>query len=183
MKILFIDTHLYNIDIMLFEDKKLIKSGHIENEKYNSKFLMPTVANVLDNETYDQIVVVNGPGSFTGTRLGVTIAKTLAYTMNKEIKAISYFDLMNFSNENGTSIYGISDGNGYFIAEYIDHKLKGDYIYMSNSEYNEYAKNNDIKTDVIIDYEKVLDGIKNIKCTNPHAVNPIYIKKIGVGNE
>ena len=183
MKILFIDTHLYNIDIMLFNDKKLIRSGHIENEKYNSKFLMPTLKEVLDGESYDEIVVVNGPGSFTGTRLGVTIAKTLAYTQNKDIKTVSYFDIMDYSCEGNDAIYAISDGNGYFIGKYSNHIQKEEYSYLNNSEYSEYIQNHNVITDVTIDFDKVLEHLKDVKCTPAHAVNPIYIKKIGVGND
>ncbi len=37
----------------------------------------------------DRFVVAEGPGSYTGLRLGVTTAKTLAYTLKKELVGIS----------------------------------------------------------------------------------------------
>lgn len=180
MKILFIDTHLYDIDIILFNDKKIIKQGHVEKEKYNSTFLIPTLKNVIENESFDEVVVVNGPGSFTGVRLGVTVAKTLAYTMNKNIRQISYFDLMNFSSDSSDHTFGISDGNGYFIATYNNHKLIGEYKYINNQEYKEIVQNKKVETDVSIDYDRVLDSLENIPYVNPHEVKPIYIKLIGV---
>ena len=180
MKTLFIDTHLYDIDIILFEGNNIIKRNQVKNEKYNSVFLMPTIKSICDNEDFDQIVVVNGPGSFTGVRLGVTIAKTLAYTMNKIIKPISYFDLMNYSMDNGHHIFGISDGNGYFIAEYENNTLINKYQYLSNNEYKEYSKNRNIETNVVIDYSKLLNALENTEGVNPHSVKPLYIKLIGV---
>ena len=39
--------------------------------------------NIKPNDI-DKIIVVTGPGSFTGIRIGVTIAKIFAYTQNKK---------------------------------------------------------------------------------------------------
>ena len=180
MKTLFIDTHLYNIDILLFEDDKLIKEGHVVDKKQNSAFLMPTVKDVLDNETYDQISVVNGPGSFTGVRLGVTVAKTLAYTMEKDIKVVSYFDLMNYSSNDEHHLFGMDDSNGYFIGEYENHKQVGEYIYINNADFAEYSKDKNIETDIKLDFNKILEFTKDLEPVNPHGVKPIYVKLIGV---
>ena len=156
MKTLFIDTHLSDINIIIFDNDKIVKSGQVKNQKYNSVFLMPTIKSVCDNQNFDQIVIVNGPGSFTGVRLGVTIAKTLAYTMNKPIKPISYFDLLNYSSDDNHHVFGISDGNGYFIAEYQNHILIDKYQYLNNSEYQYFSKNKTIETDVSINHSNVL---------------------------
>ena len=180
MKTLFIDTHLYNIDILLFDDDKLIKEGHVVDKKQNSAFLMPTVKEVLDNESYDEILVVNGPGSFTGVRLGVTVAKTLAYTMEKPIKVVSYFDLMNYSSDNGHHYFGMDDSNGFFIGEYDNHQLSREYSYVSNTDYPEFSKDKKIETDVVLDYKSIIRYAKELTPVNPHGVKPIYVKLIGV---
>ena len=115
MKTLYIDTHLFDIDIILFNDYKIVKREIIKDKKYNSTYLMPTIMKVCPDKDFDEIIVVNGPGSFTGVRLGITIAKTLAYTLNKVIKPISYFDLQNYSLDSTNHILSMNDGNGYFI--------------------------------------------------------------------
>lgn len=183
MRTLYLDTHLYDIDVILFEDDKIIKEGHVVGKKQNSAFLMPTVKEVLDNEEFDEILIVNGPGSFTGVRLGVTVAKTLAYTLEKPIKVVSYFDLMNFSSNEDNHIFGIDDGNGYFIGEYENHKLLNDYSYVGINELEEYKKDKNIETDVAIDFKEVFKFVKDIKPTVCHAVKPIYVKLIGVEND
>ena len=180
MKTLYIDTHLFDIDIILFEDDKIIKREIVKDKKDNRTYLMPTIMNVCPNKDFDEIIVVNGPGSFTGVRLGITIAKTLAYTLNKVIKPVSYFDMQNYSLESSNHILSMNDGNGYFIAEYENHKLIKPLYYLSNKDYSEFAKNKDIKTDVSIDFAKVLLHLKNVSGVNPHSIKPLYIKLIGV---
>ena len=180
MKTLYIDTHLYDIDIILFKDDEIIQRKIISGEKYNSPYLMPAIKDVCPDKDFDDIIVINGPGSFTGVRLGVTIAKTLAYTMHKKIRAVSYFDLMAFSSDSGKHIFGISDGNGYFIASYDNYVLQDSMYYLSNKDFDEFVKTNNVETDVSINYIEVLNRVSNIKDMNPHAVKPLYIKLIGV---
>ena len=55
--------------------------------------------NNLEPNDIDKIIVVNGPGSFTGIRVGVTIAKTYAYSLKKEIVTISSLEAMAISSK------------------------------------------------------------------------------------
>jgi tRNA threonylcarbamoyladenosine biosynthesis protein TsaB len=44
------------------------------------------------------ILVNHGPGSFTGLRVGINLARTLAYALNKPILAIGTLELLAFKN-------------------------------------------------------------------------------------
>lgn len=180
MKTLFIDTHLFDINISLYADDKLVKQELVTDKKQNSIYLMPSIEKILAEECYDQILVVSGPGSFTSVRLGITVAKTLAYTQNIPIKVLSYFDLMNLSSDDKAHIFGISDGNGYFLAKYANNKLIDEYFYLNNPDYLKYQQDKIVETDVSINMEKVLRALDSIEATNPHAVKPLYVKLIGV---
>lgn len=178
---LFIDTHLNDVVIILSSDNKIIKEEIIKNEKQNSKIIMPTIKEVLGDIKLDSIIVVNGPGSFTGVRLGVTIAKTLGYTLNIPIRTVTSLECLAYSLEDSKKIVAFSDKNGYYIGIFNENNdLIGEYEYLSNSEYEEYANKYEVITDVIIDYEKVLEYASLKKIINPHEVNPIYIKKLDV---
>ncbi len=175
MKTLFIDTHLWNIDIALLEDGKIVKHEEVIDKKNNSEVLFPTLIKVIDNTTFDEIIVVNGPGSFTGVRLGVIIAKTLAYTKNIPIKAISSLECMAASC--GKKNVAFTDNNGYYVG-YFDNDLNPElYEYITKEE---FLKQTDIETDVTYDYEKIYKYALAKDYVEPHFVNPIYIKKIGV---
>ena len=179
MKTLFIDTHLSDIIVYLYEDEKVVKKKKIINKKNNSEFMFPTIVEVIDNQKLDEIIVVNGPGSFTGVRLGVTIAKTLAYTLNISIKTITSLEVAALGSK--CKNIALSDGNGYYIAEYDENlNPKKEYIYLNNEDYHNLNNGILYNETYTIDPESIYNYMKNKKVTNAHGVNPIYIKKIGV---
>ena len=178
---LFIDTHLNDVIIILSENGRIKKEKKILNEKQNSKIIMPLIKKMLGQEQPESIIVVNGPGSFTGVRLGVTIAKTLAYTLQIPIYTITSLECMALNVEDDDKIVGFSDKNGYYIGIFSDNcTLIGDYEYLSNTEFSEFSAKYNVLVDVKIDYEKVINYALTLKSINPHKVNPIYIKKIDV---
>ena len=142
---------------------------------------MPIIKKVLGKTTPKSIVVCNGPGSFTGVRLGVTIAKTLAHTLNIPIRTITSLECLAVSLDKPERIVAFNDKNGYYIGIFDENmELVGDYEYLKNIEYNEFSKKYEIYIDVKIDYYKVMAYALNKEPINPHEVNPIYIKKIDV---
>ena len=178
---LFIDTHLNDVVIILEDNGKIKKEKILKDVPENSKVIMPTIKKVLAKEIPESIIVVNGPGSFTGVRLGVTIAKTLAYTLQKPIRTITSLECLAISCEEDEKIVAFSDKNGYYIGIFDDaYNLVGDYEYLSNSQYEEYIKSYTVYTDIKLNYSKILEYALTKKKLNPHEVNPIYVKKIAV---
>ena len=181
MYTLFIDTTLYDVIICLYKKNKLVCKEVVSSQKYNSQFIMPTVKKVLDDTLPDAIIVVNGPGSFTGVRLGVTIAKTLAYTLNIPIKTITSLEQMAVSTDLKEKVVGLSDNNGYYIGVFDEeNKLVGEYKYLSNNDFEEFNKEYPVVTSPEINYEAIYDFLEKKDPINPHLVNPLYVKKLGV---
>lgn len=185
MYTLFIDTHSNKINIVLFKNEKILVKKEVETEQNHSITTMPILIEVLKQGNIEvsdvkEIIVINGPGSFTGIRIGVTIAKTLAYTLDIPIKVMSslLIKAVSFAHEKITIVE--REKNGVFLGTFNkENQLQGDYKYILNKEYKEVDKNN-TKEDIAIDYIKVFEFAKKMKSTNPHAVNPLYVKKIEV---
>jgi tRNA threonylcarbamoyladenosine biosynthesis protein TsaB len=99
MKVLAIDTSNIVMGIALVEDN-VVKGEVITNiKKDHSTRVMPAIQSLLADccvtaKELDLIVVARGPGSYTGVRIGVTIAKTLAWTLNIPIVGVSSLEVL-----------------------------------------------------------------------------------------
>lgn len=181
MKTLFIDTHMSLITIILFIDGKIIDKKEVMSNQKHSVFTMPLIKKILEQnniniQQINQIIVVNGPGSFTGVRIGVTIAKMLAYTLNVPIKMINSLEVLAVNIKEKNKIVVVSDKNGKFVGKFQDNNQIEDLKYIKNSDFDEenYYEN------VEIDYEKVYEFLMSREAVNPHEANPIYVKDIEV---
>lgn len=73
------------VKVILKEDKKEIKSLSANN-KYGSQVLLPLIQKLLESKklymhNLTGIEVETGPGSFTGIRVGVSVANALGYSL------------------------------------------------------------------------------------------------------
>ena len=53
MNTLFIDTHLYDVNVILFRNGVVVKNSVASKEIHNSSSLLPLIIDVLDNESFD----------------------------------------------------------------------------------------------------------------------------------
>ena len=96
---LFIDTTFKDVSIALVEDNTILASINKSIPNEHSIYTVSFIDDVLKEakktpDMVDRILVVNGPGSFTGVRIGVTIAKTYAYLLKKDIVPVSSLKIM-----------------------------------------------------------------------------------------
>ena len=96
---LWIDTHDISLEILLFKDEVLLDKITRNESLNHSTICIPTLVELLERNKLtmhdiNDIIVVNGPGSFTGVRIGVTIAKTLAYSLNIPIRSVTSIEVL-----------------------------------------------------------------------------------------
>lgn len=188
MYTLFIDTHYKNLLILLFKDDIIVDKYEVINIKNQSEFLVPgvdklLVTNSLSSSDLDEIIVVNGPGSFTGVRLGVTVAKTLAYLNDIPVKVISSLQVLAACVDKEVFKVATPENNGYFIGTFNNDFLNPTYEYIKNSELDTFVTSNIIEEIDNVDYEQVIHKSKLLPYVNPHLVNPLYVKVIEVQND
>ena len=94
MKIAAFDTSSKALTLAILEDETLLAQMTLNIKKNHSITLMPAtdfLMNSLDMKPtdLDRIVVSQGPGSYTGLRMAVATAKTLAHTLKIELVGVS----------------------------------------------------------------------------------------------
>ena len=178
--ILFIDTHAELITVALKTDKELFIKTQ-ESEYSHSIYTMPLIQSIFKDNNLNvrdlkKIIVVNGPGSFTGIRIGLSIAKTMAYALKIEINTISSLTaylVSNNTNEKRKAV--IEDNKGYYISVFDENNQN-----VEEEYYSEVDNVNLPKVEEKLDVEKIIDYCKNMKSENPHFVKANYVKKIEV---
>lgn len=183
MNLLFLDTHSELVTVIV-KCKERVFKRELTSERSHSEIAVNVLRETLDEaglelDSLDEIIVVNGPGSFTGVRIGVTIAKTIAFAKKIPIKTITSLEMYGVSSGVEHDLVTVEDSKGVYSAVYKDDKYE-DFRYQKKSEFERYVKENDFRIlkDKKIDIEKVADYLKNREYENPHMVNPIYIKEI-----
>lgn len=184
MYTLFIDTHDKNVLIILYKDGKIAKKEEVVSANKHSEVTMPVIDKVLSESNVlvnnlDSIIVVNGPGSFTGERIAVTIGKTIAYCLNIPIRAVDSLTISALNIKAEKKIVSLEDRNGAYVGEFdSNNNPLSDFRYLSKTAYEEYKQFNEVVNNVEIDYELVYEYVMKLNVLNPHEVKPLYIKGI-----
>ena len=94
MKTLAIDTSNQTLAVAVVDGQEVLGQSQTMAIKNHSTALMPAIDGLMQAvgmapKELEQIVVAKGPGSYTGLRIGVTTAKTLAQTLNIPLIGVS----------------------------------------------------------------------------------------------
>ncbi len=198
MRVLYIDTSSSYLYSAIVEDDKLIASVSEDYGQSLSEIALPKIVemfneNKLSPKDVDKIIVVDGPGSFTGIRIGITIAKVYAWSLNIPITTITSLEAMSISSkEKKIHVPMINARRGYVYAAIYDenqkvihkpehmkwvdlekeiHNLNSVEI-ISNDEYDWDVETTSYQPDFV----KIVETFKEKEPMNPHAVNPEYLK-------
>lgn len=194
---LFIDTSTTTLTVALIKEGIVLEESTVSSSEH-SKHTMPEIEKLFKNNNIEpknvnKIMVTNGPGSFTGIRIGVTIAKTYAWACNINIVPISTL-----------KAYALSKSNYDYYVPMIDARRRCVYAGIYDKNYNEvmsdiyisldellektkqlnnicFISNDTIKNidtqNVKLDVQKIYDYYKDSDGVNPHSLMPNYLKK------
>lgn len=94
MIILAMDTANQPVSVAILKDQEVLGEMTVNIKQTHSQTLLPMIDLLLKQvkltiKQIDRFVVASGPGSYTGLRIAVTTAKSLAWTLEKELVGIS----------------------------------------------------------------------------------------------
>lgn len=199
MRILYLDTSSSYLYAGIVSNDILLEDVKVKLDKELSIFTLPKIVEMLNvcnlkPNDIDKIMVVNGPGSFTGIRIGLTIAKTFAWALKKDIIAISSLEAMAVSTKCDCYIVpAINARRGYVFAGVYDpnhsivienqhvlgktlqaqlEELGKEYIIVTNDDVDLEGKMISYNPDIL----KIVLTYQDRNVVNPHAVEPNYLK-------
>ena len=190
----FLYTAIIKDDTLLCEIKEKLGNNL-------SEYTLPRIEEMFDVKNIkiddiDKIIVVNGPGSFTDIRIGLTIAKTMAWAKNIPIIPISSLEAMALSSDANYDyvVPAIDARRGFLYASIYDNKNNA---FVMNEKYVSaetlniavssmvgeicYITNDIINADCDVQpydpkIEKIVNTVKNREPVNPHSIDANYLK-------
>lgn len=193
MKYLFIDTSSSFLNIALISDSNILFK-HIEETKND---MSSKIVDVIDKKLKElnisikeinKIFVVNGPGSFTGVRIGVTVAKVIAWALKIQVVPVSSLEFLASTSTNKKYIVPMIDARrGNVFSAIYDSNL-------NNILNDQMISLEEIKNHLTVDHEiisydhiessikpepdviKIIEKYKDSNGINPHKLVPNYLK-------
>ena len=145
--------------------------------------------NEISKEDLDAVVVGVGPGSYTGVRIGVTIAKTIAYALHIKLYSKSSLSLLKhpeipticvFNARSGRSYFGVYEGKKAIVKDSV---LENEKVLEYIKNHPTYVVNGDtyqlgLKSGKFNIIENLSDFTED-ELVDPFRLNPVYLKELG----
>ncbi len=210
MNILVFDTCFNKSYIVLSKNGTITSNKIIEStdSNYHSAFLVSALRNILKENNLivndlDAIGVDIGPGSFTGIRVGITIARVLAQQANIKLVGVNSLEILSNLIPSNKKIFSILDARKnkvYFYdseeknsipilleKELLFEKLNVDSLIITDKSIREYLQEKNIESVNFEEIDKnlgiklaclVAKEIENNKNNNFHwaKLKPLYIQ-------
>lgn len=193
MKILSIDSSSISASVAITDNEKVLAEEFVNNGFTHSETLMPMVKKTFDDSELtisdiDLLAITNGPGSFTGVRIGIASAKGICDAKNIPCIAVSTLEAIAkpLSNDDVLTV-AVMDarcGQVYTSSFYKGERQTEDRAILI-SELLEELKN-ETKPIVLIGdgtdmcYEKMKDKFSNISVAddNIKLIHASFIGKL-----
>ena len=198
MRIFYLDTSSSFLYCGFVENDKLVFEVKQFMGKDMSKYTLSLIEEnfkqyKISTDSVDKIILVNGPGSFTGIRIGATIAKTYAWAKNIPITTITSLEAMVLSTKTDAHlIVPIIDARrGFVFAQIFNNDfsavIEPKYINLEilKEEANKidssitYVSNDNFEFETVNytpDILKIVLANKDKESVNPHSIDAFYLK-------
>ncbi len=190
-----LDTSNTNLSVGIAKDHELIGEVNYEAWQRQSEFLIQEIDNLmvklsLNRSDIDEIIVSKGPGSYTGVRVAMTVAKVMAFALKKPLYLVSSLEVYKAKEGRSVCLMNARSKRSYvgvysqdevilsdtimdneqvkiYLAAHPDYKVCGDVAYLSL----EGEKVNILENLMNADIERNL-------CKDPIAAKPVYLKDL-----
>jgi len=187
-----LDSSNTNLSVGIARDNLLLDYISYEAWQRQSEFMIVELNKLLEKhnirkEEIKEVIVAKGPGSYTGVRIAITIAKTIAVALDAKLYAVSSLRVQ----KNGTcpSICLINARSGRsYIGVYQDQQILLNDCIMKNDEVTNYIKDHpdysvcgdckylNIEGVMANNLQEMLNLKDSLESINPLSLKPVYMK-------
>ena len=160
-----------------------------------SEYMLPELEKLcneasIDKKDIKRIFVAIGPGSYTGVRIALTIAKTIAVALNAEVYPISSLQILQKANAKSICLMDARSGRSYFAVYENDKVIEQDQIKTNDlvkeyiSEHPDFVVCGNVKQlglDIVSNNENIIENMYRLrnsfaKIDNALSLKPVYMK-------
>lgn len=191
---LLLDSSNIYLAVGLSKDGKVVDSIFYNAWQRQSELMVNEIENIfkrnkIDKKDLDAVVVGIGPGSYTGVRIGVTIAKTIAYALKIKVYAKSSLSLLRCGEDPTICLFNARSGRSYF-AVYQGKKVLEKECVIPNEEVLSYIQKHpgykiagdtaqiEKESEELNIIANLADFDENELVKNIFTLNPIYLKDL-----
>ena len=188
-----LDSSNTNLSVGIARDNLLLESISYEAWQRQSEYMIPELNKLLtkydvNRDEIKEVIVAKGPGSYTGVRISITIAKTIATALNAKLYAVSSLRVQKACKKPSICLINARSGRSY-IGVYEDDKILLDDQIMKNEDVLNYIKEHpnyivcgDAKylgLDGVIsnNIQEMLNLKDVLESINPLSLKPVYMKE------
>lgn len=187
-----LDSSNINLSVGIAKDNLLLDYISYESWQRQSENMIPELEKILkrnhvSKEDISEVIVAIGPGSYTGVRIAITIAKTMAVALNIKVYGVSSLRVQKDGNKptislinarGNRSYFGVYKGNDILVEDCI---MKNEEVLSYIASHPSYSVSGDVaylklegvKVNTL---QEMLNLKRTLKEVNPLALKPCYMK-------
>ena len=192
MVTILLDSSNTNLSVGIAKDNIFLDYISYEAWQRQSEYMIVELNKLLEKhnikkEDITDVMVAKGPGSYTGVRIAITIAKTIAVALNAKLYAVSSLrvekngdipSICLINARSNRSYAGVYQGQEILLNDCI---MKNDEVMKYITDHPDYSVCGDTKYLNIEGIEsntmkEMLDLKDSLESINPLSLKPVYMK-------
>ena len=187
-----LDSSNTNLSVGIAKDNLLLDYISYEAWQRQSEFMIVELNKLLEKhnikkEDIKEVIVAKGPGSYTGVRIAITIAKTIAVALDAKLYAVSSLRVQKDGNVPSICVINARSGRSY-VGVYQDQNIIVNDCIMKNDEVMKYieehpdyvvcgdAKYLGLEGKESNNAQEMLNLKDSLESINPLSLKPVYMK-------
>ena len=192
MVTILLDSSNTNLSVGIAKDNVLLDYISYEAWQRQSEYMIVELNKLLEKhnikkEDITDVIVAKGPGSYTGVRIAITIAKTIAVALNANLYAVSSLraqkdgtmpSICLINARSNRSYVGVYQNQEVLLNDCI---MKNDEVMKYIEDHPDYSVCGDTKYLNVEGIEsntmkEMLDLKDSLESINPLSLKPVYMK-------